>query len=43
LSVGGVLSVVGARATESDAALYVFVALALACAVYLWVKRSRAA
>lgn len=43
LSVGGVLSVVGARATESDAALYVFVGLALACAVYLWIRRSRAA
>lgn len=43
LSIGGVLSVVGARATESDAALYVFVAVALAVAIYLWVKRSRAA
>lgn len=43
LSIGGVLSVVGARATESDAALYVFVGLAFAFAAYLWIKRSRAA
>lgn len=41
LSIGGVLSVAGARATESDAALYLFVGLALVFAGYLWVKRSR--
>jgi lysozyme len=43
LSVGGVLSVVGARATESDAALYVFVGIALAVSIYLWIRRNRAA
>jgi hypothetical protein len=43
LSIGGVLTVVGTRAAESDSALYLFVACAVVAGVYLWHKRKQTA
>lgn len=43
LTAGGVLAIVGARAGESDQALYVFLALAALVGLYAWIKSRRTA
>ncbi len=43
LTASGVLAIVGARAGESDQALYVFLALAALVGLYAWIKARRTA